>query len=105
MVSGIVSLISLSDLPLLVYGNTTDFCILILFPIILLNSLTSLSMVSIEVINANELITQIAPNISFKQIFDILNTPRAQNIYKGFTDRSTSEEFCKTCTYANRFLG
>ena len=40
---------------------------------ILLNSITNLSMVSIEVINANELITQIAPNISFKQIFDILN--------------------------------
>jgi len=43
-------------------------------------------------------------NIFKSKISDILNTPRAQNIYKGFTDRITSEEFCKTCTYANRFL-
>ena len=44
-------------------------------------------------------------NIFKSKISDILNTPRAQNIYKGFTDRNTSEEFCKTCTYANRFHG
>lgn len=43
-------------------------------------------------------------NIFTSKIIDILNTPRAQNIYKGFTDRNTSEEFCKTCTYANKFL-
>ena len=43
-------------------------------------------------------------NIFKSKISDILNTPRAQNIYKGFTDRNTSEEFCKTCTYANKFL-
>ena len=39
---------------------------------ILLNSLTNLSMICIEIITPNELITQIAPNISFKQIIDIL---------------------------------
>lgn len=44
-------------------------------------------------------------NIFENKIEDILNTPRAQNIYKGFTDRNTTEEFCKTCTYANKFLG
>lgn len=44
-------------------------------------------------------------NIFENDINDILNTPRAQNIYKGFTDRNITEEFCKTCTYANKFLG
>lgn len=44
-------------------------------------------------------------NIFKSKIADILNTPRAQNIYKGFTDRNITEEFCKTCTYANKFLG
>ena len=43
-------------------------------------------------------------NIFKSTITDILNTPRAQNIYKGFTDRSITEEFCKTCTYANKFI-
>lgn len=44
-------------------------------------------------------------NIFDSKISDILNTPRAQNIYKGFTDRNITEEFCKTCTYANKFMG
>lgn len=44
-------------------------------------------------------------NIFERKIADILNTPRAQNIYKGFTNRNITEEFCKTCTYANKFLG
>ena len=43
-------------------------------------------------------------NIFNSKISDILNSPRAQNIYKGFTDRNITEEFCKTCTYANKFL-
>ena len=43
-------------------------------------------------------------NIFESTISDILDSPRAQNIYKGFTDRNTTEEFCKTCTYANKFL-
>ena len=44
-------------------------------------------------------------NIFKSKISDILDTPRAQNIYKGFTDRNTTEDFCKTCTYANKFMG
>lgn len=43
-------------------------------------------------------------NIFKSKICDILNSPRAQNIYKGFTSRNITEEFCKTCTYANKFI-
>ena len=41
MVNGIVSLISFSDLSLFVYRSTMDFCILILYPATLPNSLMS----------------------------------------------------------------
>ena len=43
-------------------------------------------------------------NIFTEEITDILNSPRAKAIYDGFSRRCASEELCRRCGYAQRFV-
>ena len=89
MVNGIVSLISLSDLLLLVYRNGTDFCVLILCPATLPNSLMSsgiflvaslgFSMYSILSSANSDRFTSFPiciPFISFSSLIDVARTSK-----------------------------
>lgn len=42
-------------------------------------------------------------NIFSSNLGEILEAPRAQNIYNGFSNRCAVEELCRKCTYARRF--
>ena len=43
-------------------------------------------------------------NIFSEEISDILNSPRAKAMVQGFECRSASEELCRRCGYAQRFV-
>ena len=42
-------------------------------------------------------------NLFREELEDILNTPRAQAIYNGFSNREAVEPLCRRCGYARRF--
>ncbi len=42
-------------------------------------------------------------NLFEEALEDILNTPRAQTIYNGFSNREAIESLCRRCGYARRF--
>ena len=69
MVNGIVSLISLSDLLLLVHRNSRDFCILVLYPATLPNSLMSSSFLAVIFQNSPGKNTGVGSHFLFQAIF------------------------------------
>ena len=95
MVNGIDSLISRSDFALLVYRNASDFCVLILYPETLLNSLISSSNFLIlflgfsvynimsSAVRALLLLFQSGFRISFSSLIAIARTSRTMLNYSG----------------------
>ena len=90
MVNGIDSLNFLSDFSLLVYRNASDFCVLILYPATLLNSLISSSIFLIlslschlQSVRALLLLFQSGFRISFSSLIAIARTSRTMLNYSG----------------------
>ena len=42
-------------------------------------------------------------NIFEKDLEEIINSPKAQNIYNGFSNRNACEELCKRCSVVRKF--
>ena len=42
-------------------------------------------------------------NIFEKNLEEIINSPKAQNIYNGFSNRTACEELCKRCSFVRKF--
>lgn len=42
-------------------------------------------------------------NIFEKDMKEIINSPKAQNIYNGFSNRNACEELCKRCSFVRKF--
>ena len=42
-------------------------------------------------------------NIFEKDLEEIINSPKAQSIYNGFTNRNACEELCKRCSFVRKF--